>query len=162
MPPETPAAAPPPPPDDAGGWAVVAERERSAPSARGVVPPVVPPEAWTPPEPTAEPHAAPPPARRAAPTDGSPEPALADDLDALIESLEEAPRIVPDPDFDGPSPDRADDVDDLASETLAKIYAAQHQYVEAAVMYERLAARTPERAADLLARAAELRDSASG
>ena len=90
------------------------------------------------------------------------EPALADDLDALIESLEAAPRITPDPEFDAPLPDLDGNVDDLASETLAKIYAAQHQYVEAAVVYERLAARTPEQAEALLARAAEMRRSADG
>ena len=48
-------------------------------------------------------------------------------------------------------------MDDLASETLAKIYAAQHQYVEAAVIYEKLAARQPDQAEELLDRAAELR-----
>ena len=48
----------------------------------------------------------------------------------------------------------------MASETLAKIYAAQHQYVAAAVIYEKLAARQPEQADELLERAAELRHAA--
>ena len=68
------------------------------------------------------------------------------------------PRITPDPTFEGPAvsfDDRGNE--DVASETLAKIYAAQHQYVEAAVVYERLAARTPDQADTLLARAAALR-----
>ena len=140
-------------------------------------PTVPPPEATSPP--TWAPPATPPPAplapaapvpddmasgdapgADAAPAPGD-EPALADDLDALIESLETAPRITPDPNFEAPLPDLDRPVDDLASETLAKIYAAQHQYVEAAVVYERLAARAPEQAEALLARAAEMRRHAS-
>ncbi|MGB3542259.1 MAG: hypothetical protein WBA11_04965, partial [Rubrivirga sp.] len=82
----------------------------------------------------------------------------ADDLDSLIAQLDEAPRIRPDPTYDGPEVSLdTPEVDDLASETLAKIYAAQHQYVEAAVIYEKLAARQPDQADELLDRAAELR-----
>ena len=83
---------------------------------------------------------------------------MADELDALIAQLEVAPRIRPDPEYRGPEVSLdAGDVDDMVSETLAKIYAAQHQYVEAALVYEKLAARQPEDAAALLERAAELR-----
>ncbi len=96
----------------------------------------------------------------AAPPAGDPpgERSVADELDALIAQLEDAPRIRPDPDYRGPevSLDHGD-VDDMASETLAKIYVAQRQYVEAAIVYEKLAARQPDQADALLDRAAELR-----
>ena len=83
------------------------------------------------------------------------------DLDALIRDLEHAPRITPDPDFQGPDAvSGEDDVDDMASETLAQIYAAQKQYAEAAVVYERLARQTPDRAAELNRRAEEMRERA--
>lgn len=88
-------------------------------------------------------------------------PSVADELDALIAQLEDAPRIKPDPAFDGPAV-RFDhgDADEVASETLAQIYAAQRQYDEAALVYEKLAAREPERAAEMLERAAEMRNRA--
>ena len=88
----------------------------------------------------------------------SPAHPVADELDALISRLEEAPRIRPDPEFDGPavSFDGAG-TDEVASETLAKIYEAQGQYDQAAEVYETLAAREPDRAADLLARADAVR-----
>ena len=146
---------------------------RTVPGAPTVPPPeATSPPTWAPPAaptPAAPATAAPPPydmasgsppGADATPAPADP-PALADDLDALIESLETAPRITPDPAFEAPLPDLDRPVDDLASETLAKIYAAQHQYVEAAVVYERLAARTPEQAEALLARAAEMRRHAS-
>jgi hypothetical protein len=80
-------------------------------------------------------------------------------LDSLIAQLEDAPRIRPDPAFNGPEVSFDDeDVDEMASETLAKIYAAQHQYVEAALVYEKLAARQPDQAEEMLRRAAEMRE----
>ncbi len=83
---------------------------------------------------------------------------VADELDLLIASLETAPRIRPDPTFDGPAVRvPAADTGEMASETLARIYAAQHQYVQAALVYETLAAREPERAEALLGQAAEMR-----
>ena len=86
---------------------------------------------------------------------------MVDELDDLISQLEHAPRIKPDPAYDGPEVSLdVGDVDDMASETLAKIYAAQHQYVEAALVYEKLAARQPADADRLLDRAAELRERA--
>ena len=118
------------------GWGVVDEvRVPTPPPGVYAEPDVIAPEAGAPPP-----------------------PADADDLDALITQLEHAPRIRPDPDYQGPEvPLDAGDVDDMASETLAKIYAAQHQYVEAALVYERMAARQPDQADSLLERAAELR-----
>lgn len=103
-------------------------------------------------------------APEALPSDDEPappagDPTVADELDALISQLEVADRIRPDPTFNGPevSFDNAD-VDEMASETLAKIYAAQHQFDEAARIYEKLAARQPENADELLRRAAEMRE----
>ncbi len=83
---------------------------------------------------------------------------VADELDSLIASLETAPRIRPDAAFAGPAVRTTEaDVDAMASETLARIYAAQHQYVRAALVYETLAAREPARADEMLAQAAEMR-----
>ncbi len=83
---------------------------------------------------------------------------VADELDSLIASLETAPRIRPDPAFSGPAVRATEaDVDAMASETLARIYAAQNQYVRAALVYETLAAREPDRAGEMLAQAAEMR-----
>ncbi len=138
LPPEGDVAEPPPPPDwgDDSGWGVLDESDIPTPPPGAYAEPdVVAPES---------------PDRR-----GS---TVADDLDDLISQLEVAPRIRPDPEFDGPDvPLDAGHVDDLASETLAKIYAAQHQYVEAALVYEKLAAQKPSQADELLERAAELR-----
>lgn len=85
-----------------------------------------------------------------------------DDLDSLIRDLEDAPRIRPDPNFDGPDVLASEaDVDDMASETLAQIYAAQQQYAEAAVVYEKLARQSPDRATTYRQRAEEMRQRAS-
>ncbi|MEM8560465.1 MAG: tetratricopeptide repeat protein, partial [Bacteroidota bacterium] len=71
-----------------------------------------------------------------------------DNLDALIEQLEQAPRIVPDPDFEVPeAPPAANDAiaDDMVSETLARIFVAQDRVDEAIEVYETLAMREPHR-----------------
>jgi len=81
-----------------------------------------------------------------------------ENLDRLIHELESA-RIVPDPDFEPEAfVEDPDEGDDLVSETLARIYAAQQQYTEAAQVYETLAVQHPERAGEFRARARELRD----
>ena len=51
--------------------------------------------------------------------------------------------------------------EEVASETLAKIYEAQKQYAQAADVYEKLAQQSPDRAAELRRRAEELRQRAS-
>lgn len=80
-----------------------------------------------------------------------------DDLDSLITELESA-RIVPKPDFESiPSPALDDDIEDVVSETLARIYASQKQYEEAARVYEQLAEQQPEQAPSFLEKAAEMR-----
>lgn len=79
------------------------------------------------------------------------------DLDRLIQDLESA-RIEPKPDLDDlPEPDLEDDVEDLVSETLARIYAAQSQYREAARIYVKLASQEPANARAHLENAAEMR-----
>ncbi len=90
--------------------------------------------------------------------EGSEEATLADNLDSLIQQLEDAPRIRPDPNFtadDEPLDD--DEADDMVSETLARIYVAQGQYKEAADVYEKLAEQHPEQAADFNEKAEDLR-----
>ena len=84
-----------------------------------------------------------------------------DDLDHLIEKLESA-RIEPDPDAEGevPAPDLDDEVDDLVSETLARIHEAQDQYRKAAQIYVKLASQEPDRAREHLEKAAEMREKA--
>jgi tetratricopeptide (TPR) repeat protein len=80
-----------------------------------------------------------------------------DDLDQLIDDLESA-RIEPDPDVDdAPAPDLEDDVDDIVSETLARIHEAQDDYRKAAQIYVKLASQEPDRARDHLEKAAEMR-----
>ncbi|WP_412070206.1 hypothetical protein [Rubrivirga sp. IMCC43871] len=158
LPPETPAGTPPPVPNvytPAAGWSLVDESDVPAPPpAAQVSPDVIAPEG----DPTPPADPAPPLPEATVEDVPPPMPSVADELDSLIAQLEVAPRIKPDPAYSGPTVDpNAGSVDDLASETLAKIYAAQHQYVEAALMYEKLAAQKPDAAADLLERAAELR-----
>jgi len=82
------------------------------------------------------------------------------DLDRLIDELEGA-RIDPQPDVsDAPAPDLESDIDDMVSETLARIYISQNQYEEAARVYLRLASQEPDRAKEHLEKAAALRDRA--
>ena len=79
------------------------------------------------------------------------------DIDSLIASLESA-RIVPRPDAASlPTPDLDDDIDDVASETLATIYESQQRYKEAARIYDVLAERRPGQAAAFRAKATRLR-----
>ena len=102
-------------------------------------------------------------------TPSSPEEQVADfegegeedaDLDRLIEDLESA-RIEPTPDpADVPEPDLEDDVEDMVSETLGRIYESQENYKEAAEIYLKLAAQEPEQARDYLEKAASLRKKA--
>lgn len=80
-----------------------------------------------------------------------------EDLDRLIDELESA-HIEPSPDVDDvPTPDLEDDVDDLVSETLARIHEAQDQYRKAAQIYVKLASQEPDQARDYLEKAAEMR-----
>ena len=80
-----------------------------------------------------------------------------DDLDRLIEELESA-RIEPKPDMDDvPAPDLENDVDDLVSETLARIHEAQEDYRRAAQIYVKLASQDPDQARTYLEKAAEMR-----
>ncbi len=82
------------------------------------------------------------------------------DLDQLIDELESA-HIEPEPEMEEVStPDLDDDADDLVSETLARIHAAQEQYGEAARIYRQLATQEPDRSQEFLERAAEMREKA--
>lgn len=84
-----------------------------------------------------------------------------DDLDSLIDRLESA-RIVPGPDLDAlPPPDLDDEIEDMVSETLARIYASQGQYHEAARVYEQLAIQHPDRSLEFLQSAADMRSRAA-
>lgn len=79
------------------------------------------------------------------------------DLDRLIDELEGA-RIDPQPDLEEvPPPDLDNDIEDMVSETLARIYISQKQYVEAARIYQRLAAQEPEQEEEYLQKAADMR-----
>ncbi len=80
-----------------------------------------------------------------------------EELDRLISDLESA-RIVPRPDYEtieGPS--LTAPIDDMVSETLARIYEGQKQYDEAARMYDKLAILKPDRADVFTQKAIELR-----
>lgn len=93
-----------------------------------------------------------------APAPPADDPAPGDDLDRLIEELESA-RIVPDPDLDDePATPPEDEIEDIVSETLARIYAAQGQHEEAARVYDELARQHPDQADYFLDQAARLRD----
>lgn len=89
------------------------------------------------------------------------------DLDQLIEELESA-RIDPQPDTaevpemeeSSEREENDDEGEDLVSETLARIHAAQGQYREAARIYRQLATQEPERSQEFLEQAAEMRENA--
>lgn len=168
FPDDTPAPAVWPPaasPDERAGWRVVDEDEARLPSA-----PPPADAAVALPRPVFEPIPEGPEAGDSGPGGSSlphveagpprVSPAL-DELDDLIAQLAAAPRIVPDPEFEGDAVRLAGDIaDDMASDTLAEIHLSQGQYVEAARMYDRLAERNPQRAADYRAKAAAARRSA--
>ncbi|NNE45455.1 MAG: hypothetical protein HKN37_02215 [Rhodothermales bacterium] len=79
------------------------------------------------------------------------------ELDRLIDELESA-KIVPAEDPESvPEPDLSVDIDDVVSETLARIYATQSQYTEAARVYDRLALENPDRADEFETKASEMR-----
>lgn len=85
----------------------------------------------------------------------------ATDLDRLISELERA-RIVPDPAVEANLiTEQDDDLEDVVSETLARIYAAQQQYGEAARVYDSLAKQNPERMEEFHRKADEMRARAS-
>ena len=89
-------------------------------------------------------------------------PTGASDLDALIEQLENAPRIRPDDPFDDDAPLPSEpDGEALVSETMASILAAQGRHAEAARMYERLAEQRPDGADAFREKARALRDQAT-
>lgn len=93
------------------------------------------------------------------PTAGTPPPEF-QDLDRLINELETA-SIVPDPDIPMVSPDDLEsDIEDVVSETLARIYANQSYFAEAAGVYEKLAVQHPYRKEEYLQRAAEMKEKA--
>lgn len=78
-------------------------------------------------------------------------------LDRLIEDLETA-RIVPKPEGELiPEPNLESNVDGMVSETLARIFATQKQFGEAARIYEKLAELNPKRSTEFLAKALEMK-----
>ena len=84
-----------------------------------------------------------------------------DDLQHLIDELQSA-RIEPSPEMDDlPPPELDQDIEDMVSETLARIYAAQSQYGEAANVYAQLARQQPDRAEEFEEKAAEMRQKAA-
>ena len=80
-----------------------------------------------------------------------------DDLEHLIDELESA-RIEPNPDVEEvPTPDLDDNVDDIVSETLARIHEAQDEYRKAAQIYVKLASQEPDQARTYLQKASKMR-----
>lgn len=95
------------------------------------------------------------------PAPNQPLPDDVEDLDRLIDELEHA-RIDPQPDLEAPPPPNLDnDIEDMVSETLARIYISQKQYAEAARVYVRLAEQDPEQEEEYLQKAADMRLRAS-
>ncbi len=89
------------------------------------------------------------------------EPSVPDDLDLdnLIADLNSAGRMQPRPDLDSiPPPHLDDDIDDMVSPTMGRIFAAQGNADEAARVFERLAEQQPDRADEIRGDAARLFD----
>ena len=85
-----------------------------------------------------------------------------DDLQRLILEMESAPtKLQPHVD-DLPPPDLDDDIEGVVSETLARIYASQKQFKEAADVFEELARQHPENAERFTNCAREMRESMNG
>ena len=80
-----------------------------------------------------------------------------EELDDLIEELESA-RIVPKPEHEHVEAPALDtDIEDMVSETLARIYEGQNQLHKAAEMYDKLATQHPAKAEKFRSKAQELR-----
>ena len=161
---------PPPPPlsdddadgDDEDGSVLDDDADRSSPPPQDTSAEAgTPASSDTPEPPSAQPR--PSPLEELAgrqPDADQPLPDDLQDLDRLIDELESA-RIDPQPDVgNAPEPNLDNDVDDMVSETLARIYIAQKQYAEAARVYIRLAHQDPDRAEEYHEKAAELREQA--
>lgn len=163
----------PMPPEEEDDFVDLTEAPEAPPLAPGPEPSgrAAPPWRYLEPEadvePAAEPEAEPgvePEAEPDVDLEGAPAPSALPrtppgfaDLDRLIDELESA-RIVPRPDLDQiPPPELEDDIEDMVSETLARIYASQQQFDEAARVYELLSAQQPERADEFLRKATEMR-----
>jgi tetratricopeptide (TPR) repeat protein len=85
-----------------------------------------------------------------------------EDLDSLIEELESA-RIVPDPDVRSiPTEELESEIEDVVSETLARIYAAQRYFQEASRVYEKLASQDPDRKDEFALKAEQMQKRAAG
>jgi len=83
------------------------------------------------------------------------------DLDRLIQELESA-SIVPNPDIPMlTDEDLEQDLEDVVSETLARIYANQSYFTEASAVYEKLAEQKPDRAEEFMRKAAEMKKKSS-
>lgn len=85
-----------------------------------------------------------------------------DDLHRLIAELQTA-RITPLGESDDmQAPVLEDDLEGMVSETLARIYASQEQYAEAADTYDQLAALHPEKADEYRHKARDMRRRING
>jgi len=83
------------------------------------------------------------------------------DLDKLIQELGSA-SIVPNPDIPMlTDEDLEQDLEDVVSETLARIYANQSYFTEASAVYEKLAEQKPDRAEEYMRMAAEMKQKSS-